>query len=101
MSVAPSQHSLAAGTASFVAPVAGVPLLDVNRQYQALGAEIAEAIAAVCESGRFVLGPDCEKLETDLAAYCQAPHAVACASGSDALLLALMACDIGPGDEVL
>lgn len=101
MSVAPSQHSSAAGAASFLAPTAGVPLLDVNRQYQTIRAEIAEAISAVCESGRFVFGPDCEKLETDLAAYCHAPHAVACASGSDALLLALMACDIGPGDEVL
>ena len=52
-------------------------------------------------SGRFVLGPDCEQLEQSLASYCQVPHAVACASGSDALLLALMAYDIGPGDEVL
>jgi dTDP-4-amino-4,6-dideoxygalactose transaminase len=101
MSVAPSQHSSAASAASFVVPTTGVPLLDVNRQYQAIRAEIAEAMAAVCESGRFVLGPDCDKLEADLAAYCHAPHGVACASGSDALLLALMACDIGPGDEVL
>jgi dTDP-4-amino-4,6-dideoxygalactose transaminase len=101
MSVAPSQHSLAASAASFVVPTTGVPLLDVNRQYQAIRAEIAAAMAAVCESGRFVLGPDCDKLEADLAAYCHAPHGVACASGSDALLLALMACDIRPGDEVL
>lgn len=100
MSVAPSQHSLAASTVSLGTP-AGVPLLDVGRQYQAIQAEISAAISQVCASGRFVLGPDCEKLETDLAAYCQAPHAVACASGSDALLLALMACDVGPGDEVL
>ncbi len=100
MSVAPSQHSPAASTVSLGTP-AGVPLLDIGRQYQAIQAEITAAIAQVCASGRFVLGPDCEKLETELAVYCQAPHAVACASGSDALLLALMACDIGPGDEVL
>jgi dTDP-4-amino-4,6-dideoxygalactose transaminase len=81
--------------------VSGVPLLDVNRQYQPIKREITEAIARVCESGRFVLGPDCEQLEKSLAAYCQVRHAVACASGSDALLLALMAYAIGPGDEVL
>jgi dTDP-4-amino-4,6-dideoxygalactose transaminase len=100
MSVAPSQHSLAASTVSLGTP-AGVPLLDVGRQYQAIQAEISAAIAQVCASGRFIFGPDCETLEKNLAEYCQAPHAVACASGSDALLLALMACDIGPGDEVL
>jgi len=82
-----------------VAP--GVPLLDVQRQYQSLREEISAAIQRVCDSGRFVLGPDCEQLERSLAEYCQVPHAIACASGSDALLLALMAYDIGPGDEVL
>ncbi len=87
--------------APVVGPPTGVPLLDVGRQYQTLQADLAAAIAGVCQSGRFVLGPDCEQLEANLAAYCQAPHAVACTSGSDALLLALMACDVGPGDEVL
>jgi dTDP-4-amino-4,6-dideoxygalactose transaminase len=82
-------------------PQTGVPLLDVNRQYDAIRAEILAAVTSVCESGRFVFGPDCERLETDLAGYCQAPHGVACASGSDALLLALMALDVGAGDEVL
>ncbi len=101
MSVAPSQHSLAASTVSVTGVPVGVPLLDIGRQYQTLQSEIGAAIAQVCQSGRFVLGPDCEQLEADLATYCQAPHAVACASGSDALLLALMACDVGPGDEVL
>jgi dTDP-4-amino-4,6-dideoxygalactose transaminase len=102
MSVAPSQHS--ASPALFphaTAAVAGVPLLDINRQYQTVRREITAAITRVCESGRFVLGPDCEQLETSLARYCQAPYAVACASGSDALLLALMALGVGPGDEVL
>jgi dTDP-4-amino-4,6-dideoxygalactose transaminase len=76
-------------------------LLDVGRQYQPIREEIAAAIHRVCESGRFVLGPDCEQLENDLAAYCRVPHAVACASGSDALLLALAACGVGSGDDVL
>lgn len=102
MSVAPSRQALFAGTAAVVtsAPV-GVPLLDVNRQYQAIRHEIETALSRVCESGRFVLGPDCEVLERDLAGYCQSPHAVACASGSDALLLALMALDVAQGDEVI
>jgi dTDP-4-amino-4,6-dideoxygalactose transaminase len=78
-----------------------VPLLDVSRQYQPLKAEMLAALERVCDSGRFVFGPDCEQLEKSLAEYCQTKYAVACASGSDALLLALMAYDIGPGDEVL
>ena len=78
-----------------------VPLLDVSRQYTKLKAELATAITRVCDSGRFVLGPECEELETRLAEYCHTKFAVACASGSDALLLALMAYDITAGDEVL
>jgi dTDP-4-amino-4,6-dideoxygalactose transaminase len=78
-----------------------VPLLDMRRQYEPLKEQILSAIASVCESGRFVLGPDCEQLETALAKYCHTDHAIACASGSDALLLALMAYDIGRGDEVI
>jgi dTDP-4-amino-4,6-dideoxygalactose transaminase len=76
-------------------------LLDVGRQYQTIRREIARAIEKVCDSGWFVLGPDCDELERRLADYCQTAHAVACASGSDALLLALMAHGVGPGDEVL
>ena len=102
MSVAPSRHALTfPATPLVVSPSAGVPLLDVQRQYQAIRREIVQAIERVCDSGRFVLGPDCDELEQSLAGYCQVPHAIACASGSDALLLALMAYDIGPGDEVL
>ncbi|MEX0679384.1 MAG: DegT/DnrJ/EryC1/StrS family aminotransferase [Pirellulales bacterium] len=100
MSVAPSRRSLTPSATPLVgAP--GVPLLDMGRQFQAIGEEIRSAIARVCQSGRFVLGPDCDELERSLATYCQVPHAVACASGSDALLLALMACGVGPGDHVL
>ncbi len=78
-----------------------VPMLDVERQNGPLRAEILEAIAQVCDSGRFVFGPDCQALEQSLAAYCGAKHAIGCASGSDALLLALMALEIGAGDEVI
>ena len=78
-----------------------MPLFDMSRQTAALESEILAALARVCRSGRFVMGPECNELEASLASYCGTPHAVACASGSDALLLALMAAEIGPGDEVI
>lgn len=94
-------NSASGSSANTSANVASVPLLDVQRQYRELRDQFMAAIGRVCDSGRFVLGPDCEELEKSLATYCQSEHAVACASGSDALLLALMLYDIGPGDEVL
>ena len=78
-----------------------VPLLDVTRGNRLLRDEILEAIARVCDSGRFLYGPDVAQLEESIAAVCHAKHAVSCASGSDALLLALMVLGIGPGDEVI
>ncbi len=81
--------------------VQGVALLDLKRQYEVLKDEIADALKRVCDSGAFVLGPEVKMLEHNLSTYSQADHAVGCASGSDALLLALMAANIGPGDEVL
>ncbi len=78
-----------------------VPLLDVSRSNAPLREEVLAAITNVCDSGRYVLGPECSQFEKSVAALCHTDFAVGCASGSDALLLALMALDIGPGDEVL
>ncbi len=78
-----------------------VPLLDLQAQYASLRDEVREAIDHVFESQRFVLGEEVQKLEASIAEYCGTKHAIGCASGSDALLLALMALDIGAGDEVI
>ena len=78
-----------------------VPLLDIGRGNEPLRDEILAAIAAVVDSGRFLHGPDCSSLEQTVAELSGAGHAIGCASGSDALLLALMALEIGPGDEVI
>lgn len=78
-----------------------VPMLDVNRQNAPLLEEINQAIAEVTRSGAFVHGPACGEFEAAMADYCGTQHAVGCASGSDALLLALMALGIEQGDEVI
>lgn len=78
-----------------------VPLLDVSRSNGPLREEILAALTRVVDSGKFLFGPDVQKLEQSIAELCGTQHAVACASGSDALSLALMALDIGEGDEVI
>ncbi len=78
-----------------------VPLLDLPAQYRRISGEILAAIGRVLDAQRFVLGEEVEKLEAELAPYCGCAHAVGCASGSDALLLALMALGICPGEAVL
>jgi dTDP-4-amino-4,6-dideoxygalactose transaminase len=83
------------------AGVQAVPLLDLTRQYQPLREPIQAALARVIESQRFILGPEVEHFEQRFAEYCGARYAVGCASGTDALELALLASGIGPGDEVL
>lgn len=78
-----------------------VPLLDLKAQYAGLRDEIRAQIDEVCESQRFIMGPKVEALESRVAAYCGCAHAVGVSSGTDALLLALMGLDVGPGDAVL
>jgi dTDP-4-amino-4,6-dideoxygalactose transaminase len=76
-------------------------MLDLRAQYDTIREEVLETVSRVFEEQAFVLGAEVEGLENELAAYCGTPHAIACASGTDALILALMALDIGPGDEVI
>ncbi len=78
-----------------------VPLLDLKAQYNVLRAEINAAVERVLESQHFILGPEVEALEHEIAAYCQCEHGIGVSSGTDALLVALMAIGIKPGDEVV
>lgn len=78
-----------------------VPLLDLDAQLRPIREEVMSAVARVVDSHKFILGEEVRCLEEQLAAYCRTRFAIGCASGSDALLLALKALGIGPGDEVL
>lgn len=78
-----------------------VPLLDVNRSNAAIRDEVLQLWAQIYDQGGFIGGPHVKNLEAELARICESPHAIACASGSDALVLALMAAGIEPGDEVI
>jgi dTDP-4-amino-4,6-dideoxygalactose transaminase len=78
-----------------------IPLLDLKAQYAAIKAEVKRAVDDVLESQVFILGPKVDELEKNVAVYSQVKHAVGVSSGTDALLVALMALDIKPGDEVI
>ena len=87
-------------TSSFENTVS-VPLLDIDLQNRPLRDELLTAVTEVIDSGAFIFGPDCEALENEIAEYCETEYGIGCASGSDALLLALMAMEVGHGDEVI
>jgi dTDP-4-amino-4,6-dideoxygalactose transaminase len=91
----------ASPTQPMAKPAMQVPLLDLKLQYQPLAAEIQEVIAKVCASQAFILGPAVKELEASVAAYSQCRYGIGVSSGTDALLLALMALEIGQGDEVI
>lgn len=78
-----------------------VPLLDLRAQHEPMQKELLDAIAQVLQSQAFILGTDVKKLEERVASYCRAQFGIGVSSGTDALLVALMALDVGPGDEVL
>ena len=78
-----------------------VPLLDLTAQYRTIRWEIRTAMDRVCESQAFILGPEVAALEHEIATFCGAAHAIGVSSGTDALLVALMAAGVGGGDEVL
>lgn len=78
-----------------------VPLLDLKLQYQSIKDQIRASIDEICESQYFILGPNVEEMEKKIATYCQSHHAVGVSSGSDALIIALMAAGVGAGDRVI
>lgn len=78
-----------------------VPLLDLKAQHESLRGELLEAIQRVMDTQQFVLGPDVHAFEEEIARYTRTKHAIGCASGSDALLLALMALGVEAGDEII
>jgi dTDP-4-amino-4,6-dideoxygalactose transaminase len=82
-------------------PPPPIPFIDLTAQRSRLGPRIDAAIARVVDACQFIMGPDVVRLESELAAFCGARHALSCASGTDALLLVLLAKGIGPGDAVI
>lgn len=78
-----------------------VPLLDLKAQYATLKTELEPVVRSVLEGAAYVMGPECGLLEKEIAEYTKSKFAIGCANGSDAILLALMALDIKPGDEII
>ena len=82
-------------------PSPSIPLVDVKAQYERLIPQIQERVREVLDSGRFILGPNVEAFEREAADYLGVPRTIGVANGTDALVLALDALGIGPGDEVI
>ena len=78
-----------------------IPLVDLKKQYQSIKTEIDEAIQRVLDSQQFILGPEVSEFEKEISTYCNVKYAIGVSSGSDALLVALMALGVKPGDEVI
>jgi len=78
-----------------------VPRVDLQAEYASLREQVHAALERVCGTQRFILGPEGEALEEEIASYCGTKHAIGCASGSDALLLCLLAREVKPGEEVI
>ena len=100
MSAQPTQTTQTTQTTT-TTPTQKVPLLDLTAQFRSIEPEIREAIERVLVSGRYIQGPEVVEFEKEVGAYCDVPHAIACASGTDALILAMRALGVGPGDEVI
>ena len=94
-------HRMTTATMNAPATQTPIPLLDLKGQYAAIRDEIRAAIDAVCESQRFIGGPEVVACEEAVAAYCECKYGIGMTSGTDALLCAMMAMGIGPGDEVV
>lgn len=97
--MSPAKEKSARSTVAGVQPA--VPLLDLSREYGQISAEVMNAIERVRRSQHYILGPEVEALEKELAGFCGTAQAVGCASGTDALWLALVAAGVQPGDFVL
>ena len=97
----PFKPDSAKGYSSAGKALPSVPLLDLKRQYDRIGAEVLAAVERVCASQHYILGAEVEEFEHELAEFCGACDAVGCASGTDALWLALASAGVQPGDQVL
>ena len=90
-----------AGVDSSTASLSPIPAEDLTRQFEQIGDEVRAAIERVLPGGRYVLGPELIAFEQEYAAFCGTSYAIGISNGTDALQLALVACEIGPGDEVI
>ena len=78
-----------------------IPFIDLKTQYQKIEDKIKSRINNILEHGQYIMGPEVKELETNLSTFLGAKHSIGCASGTDALILALLALDIKAGDEVI